>query len=149
MQLADFLNTHQIVRLYHSPFDRTAKTAQIVSAQNDIPCEEDARLAEWRGQVEPESSVRERMRAVFAFAAAEAPNSGPIGLVSHGGPLDLLLRELGMDLSELATYKTRFDTTNPLPPAGVWVVEQNQNASTWKFHLAFIPTVNEGQRPIA
>jgi hypothetical protein len=62
--------------------------------------------------------------------------------VSHGGPIGVLLQELGIDAEELAVYRTKFDTTNPLPPAGAWEVEQNGKKDSWNLHLKFIPSVS-------
>jgi broad specificity phosphatase PhoE len=140
--LAVFLKTQGVVKLYYSPFERSAKTAKLVSAINEISCTEELRLAEWRGQHEPESQVRARMKAAFDEVFMEAADIGPIGLVSHGGPIDLLLQELGIDGAELAVYKTRFDTTNPLPPAGAWEADWNEKNNSWDLSLKFIPSVS-------
>lgn len=138
--LAVFLKTQGVVKLYYSPFERTAKTALIVSAANDIPCVEENKLAEWRGEHETEIHVKARMKSTFDNAFRECAEIGPIGLVSHGGPIDVLLQELGINKDELAIYKTKFDTTNPLPPAGAWEVERNENNHSWNLNLKFIPT---------
>jgi broad specificity phosphatase PhoE len=141
--LAAFLKSESVRKLYHSPFARAAKTAQIVSAIARIPCLEDSRLAEWPMQAETELQVRRRMKAIFDASLMEAAGTGPIGLVSHGGPIGALLQELGIDPKELAVYRTRFDTTNPLPPAGAWQVEQKDgNNSSWNFSLKFIPSLS-------
>ncbi len=137
--LAAFLKSEGVVKLYHSPFERAAKTAQIVSTLNDIPAVEESRLAEWRARDEAEVQVRRRMKAIFDDALQEA-TTGSIGLVSHGGPIGALLLELGIDPNELATYR-RFDTTNPLPPAGAWEVEQNGKNNSWNLGLKFIPSL--------
>jgi broad specificity phosphatase PhoE len=139
--LADFLQQQGLVRLYHSPFERAARTARIVAAQNGIPAVEEPGLAEWRAIDEPESRVRLRMMSVFQQAARESMDGGPTGLVSHGGPIALLLLELGIPKEELAKYRTMFDTTNPLPPAGAWQVEKNEGQERWKFTMAFRPDV--------
>jgi broad specificity phosphatase PhoE len=141
-ELAVFLKSQLVARLYYSPFERTTRTAKIVSAINGIPCVEEARLAEWRGQQEGEPQVRMRMKAAFEGAILEAAETGPIGLVSHGGPIGALLQELGIDPGELAEYKTRFDTTNPLPPAGAWQVEWNEKNHFWNLDLKFVPSVS-------
>lgn len=141
--LATFLKGEGVVKLYHSPFERAAKTAQIVSAVNGIPCVEESRLAEWRMQDETETQVRRRMKATFDGIVKEAAGTGSIGLVSHGGPIDALLQELGIDPDELAAYRTRFgDTTNPLPPAGAWEVEPNGKNKSWNLSLKFVPSVS-------
>jgi broad specificity phosphatase PhoE len=141
--LAAYLKSEAVVKLYHSPFVRAAKTAQIISAINHIPCVEEPRLAEWRMQGETELQVRRRMKAIFDASLTEAAGMGSIGLVSHGGPIGALLEELGIDPNELAVYRTRFDTTNPLPPAAAWQVERKDGKnSSWNFSLGFIPSLS-------
>lgn len=140
--LAAFLKSEDVVKLYCSPFERGARTAGIVSRINEIPCVEDKDLAEWREVDEPEEHVRQRMISIFERVVKEAEETGPIGLVSHGGPIALLLQELGIDRNELTAYRKRFDTTNPLPPAGVWKIEKISGEEHWNFQLAFIPKVS-------
>ncbi len=108
---------------------------------NGIPAVEDIGLAEWREVDEPELSVRQRTRTVFERAVTESAELGPIGLVSHAGPIALLLLELGMNKEELAPYRRMFDTTNPLPPAGAWKVEKISGENKWTFRLVFTPKV--------
>ena len=82
------------------------------------------------------------MKGIFDEALTEAAGMGSMGLVSHGGPIGVLRQELGMDPKELAAYRTRFDTTNPLPPAAAWEVEQKDGQSnSWNFRLTFIPSL--------
>ncbi len=104
-----------------------------MAARSGIPTIEEPGLAEWRAVDEPESRVRLRMISVFQRAARESAEDGPTGLVSHGGPIALLLEELGMPSEELSKYRRMFDTTNPLPPAGVWEVEKNAGEERWRF----------------
>ena len=78
-KLAVFLRSERVGRLYHSPFERAARTAQIVAGMNEIPCIEEARLAEWRSQAESEVKVRARMKATFDDSFAEAAATGSIG----------------------------------------------------------------------
>ena len=140
--LAAYLKSEGVGKLYHSPFARAAKTAQIISAINHIPCVEESRLAEWRMQEEAEIQVRRRMKGIFDQSLVEVTGMGSIGLVSHGGPIGALLQELGIDPNELAVYRTRFDTTNPLPPAAAWRVERKDGKnSPWNFRLEFIPSL--------
>ena len=91
--LADFLKSQGVVRLFYSPFERGARTAQIVAAANGIAAVPEEGLSEWPMASEPEIQVRQRMAAVFGRAARESVELGPIGLVSHGGPIALLLME--------------------------------------------------------
>ncbi len=140
--LGEFLKLESVARLYYSPFERSAKTAKIAAAVMDIPAIEEKGLTEWRSKDEQEARVRERMLSVFERAATESEDIGPIGLVSHGGPIALLLLSLGMDAQELAPYRKKFDTTNPLPPAGAWKVEHVDGENGWGFELAFTPNVS-------
>jgi len=139
-ELAAFLKSRSVVKLYHSPLERAAGTARIAAALNVIPCVEEPRLAEWRLREEGEPQVRERMKAVFDETFREALEAGAIGLVSHGGPIEVLLQELGIDPRELAACRTRFDTTNPLPPAGAWELERDGKENSWGLKLVFIPS---------
>jgi len=137
--LAEFLRVVDLAKLYYSPFERAAKTARIVAALNRIPAVEEPGLAEWRAVDELESQVRLRMVSVFNQAALESTDGAPTGLVSHGGPIALLLQGLGIQREELAKYRTMFDSSNPLPPAGVWQVEQLPEPGQWKFAMVFRP----------
>jgi 2,3-bisphosphoglycerate-dependent phosphoglycerate mutase len=141
-ELAAFLKSQSVVKLYHSPLERAAATARIAAALNGIPCVQEPGLAEWRVREEGEPQVRERMKAAFDASFKEAAEAGSIGLVSHGGPIGALLQELGIDPLELAVYRTRFDTTNPVPPAGAWEVERNGKENSWGLKLVFIPSVS-------
>lgn len=140
--LATFLKAQGVVKLYHSPFERTARTAKIASSINQIPCIEEVGLSEWHAADEAENLVGKRMLSVLSQIERESMLIGPIGLVSHGGPVAVLLRELGMDMEELASYKKQFDHSNPLPPAGAWEAEWNREKRSWNLNLKFIPCVS-------
>jgi broad specificity phosphatase PhoE len=140
--LAAFLKTQGVVKLYYSPFERSLRTARVISTLNGIDCTEDKRLSEWRASDELETQVRERMSSIFERAAKESVEIGPIGLVSHGGPVAALLQALGIDPDELALHRKLFDGPNPLPPAGAWKAEQIPGEDTWNFKLEFIPKVS-------
>jgi phosphohistidine phosphatase SixA len=137
--LAAFVREEGVVKLYHSPFERGAQTARLISALNGIPCVEDERLAEWREDTEAESLVRDRMASIFRLAAGESARLGPLGLVTHAGPVTFMLQELNIDPDVLAVYRKSFDGPNPLPPAGVWKAEPDSREGCWKLSLAFIP----------
>ena len=140
--LATFLDAQGVAKLYHSPFERTSKTAQIVSSLNKIPCVEEIGLSEWHAAGETEDLVGNRMLTVLGNIEKESMLIGPIGLVSHGGPVGVLLQELGMGMDELASYKKQFDHSNPLPPAGAWEAEWNAENHSWNLNLKFIPSVS-------
>ena len=140
--LAKFLSEQGVVKLYYSPFERTARTAQIAASINNIPCVEEVGLSEWHAEGEAEGLVGKRMLAVLENIEKESILIGPIGLVSHGGPVGILLKELGMSADELVAYRSRFDHSNPLPPAGAWEAEWNAQENSWDLNLKFIPVVN-------
>jgi broad specificity phosphatase PhoE len=141
-EVAEFLKTQGVVRLYYSPFERSARTAQIIAARNRIPSMEEKRLTEWRQVDELGAAVRVRMSLVFDEIARESAIVGPIALVSHGGPITFLLLALGMEEDTLSEFKKKFDGFNPLPPAGVWAAEWNPDTKTWNLTLVFIPSTN-------
>jgi len=137
--LAEFLQRQGVLRLYYSPFERSARTARIIAACNHIPALEEQRLAEWREADEMKESVIDRMRLVFEDIARESASLGPSALVSHGGPITFLLLALGMEETDLSAWKNKFDGYNPLPPAGVWCAERNGDGRNWNLNLAYIP----------
>ena len=141
--LAEFLKAQGTVKLYHSPFERSTRTAQIISTNNNIPSMEEKRLAEWRQVDEMGDKVSERMSLVFDEISRESAGIGPIGLVSHGGPIAFLLLALGMEKDKLSEFRKKFDSSNPLPPAGVWAAEWNEDHKIWNLNLVFIPTRKE------
>ncbi len=75
--LAVFLKRQGLVKLYHSPFERAARTARIVAGLNGIPAVEEPGLAEWRAVDEAESRVRLRMVSIFQQAARESSGWRP------------------------------------------------------------------------
>lgn len=137
--VADFLKGQGVLNLHYSPFERSAATAQIIAARNQIPAKEEKRLAEWRQSEEEKESVRERMWSVFDEIVKESAVAGPVALVSHGGPITFLLLALGMQEADVAVWKKKFDGFNPLPPGGAWLAEWNADANAWDLDLVFIP----------
>ena len=69
--------------------------------------------------------------------ATRAIAEGPIALVTHGGPIRLLLQHLGVAQPCIDFYRRQFDRDNPLPPAGAWCFVQN--GTIWSGELAFAP----------
>jgi broad specificity phosphatase PhoE len=141
--LGEFLKPQGVVKLYYSPFARSARTAQIILARSGIPCVAEIRLAEWRKGYETTDKVAERMSRVFDELTRESAVIGPVALVSHGGPIACLLLSLGIDKDTLSVFRKKFDGGNPLPPAGAWAAEWNEEAKTWDLNLLFIPATQE------
>jgi hypothetical protein len=95
-------------------------------------------LAEWeRGELE--ESVLVRFRAFLDDALDESQARGPIVLVTHGGPIRILLADLGLDRAELDHYRRTFDRDNPVPPAGVWRIGRSDLGVIEKPELIFAP----------
>lgn len=139
--LGAFLKDQGVVKLYHSPFERTTRTAQIAASVTRIPYLEETRLAEWHSEVESAQQVGQRMSSMLEEAKTESTQIGPIGLVTHGGPVAVLLKELGLDDEKLTAFKRKFDHANPLPPAGAWEAEWDEASGSWSLDLKFIPSV--------
>ena len=62
----------------------------------------------------------------------------PIALVTHGGPIAILLTEIATPPVQLRLYTSRFDRQNPAPPAGVWQFSQRVDG-TWQADLIYAP----------
>jgi broad specificity phosphatase PhoE len=141
--MGDFLRSAGVRRLYTSPLERCQETARIACQAAEACVEVDERLIEWQPEDTPES-VRLRMLAIFKQVVGhigEANGDGlETGLVTHGGPIAMLLEALGMEATVLASYR-RFDSNNPLPPAAVWQVSQAGVEDQWSFELTFIPDI--------
>ena len=83
------------------------------------------------------------MSLAFDEISRESAVIGPIGLVSHGSPIAFLLLTLGMEKDSLSHLRKKFDGSNPLPPAGVWAAEWNDDNKIWNLDLIFTPSMNE------
>jgi broad specificity phosphatase PhoE len=139
--LGEFLKAQGVVKLYYSPFERSAKTAQIISAHSGIPCVEELRLTEWRKVDEKADKARERLTLLFEEITKESTVIGSIGLVSHGAPIAFLLLSLGIEQDTLSAFRKKFDGGNPLPPAGAWAAEWKEEEKAWDLRLEFIPSM--------
>jgi len=137
-QLGEFLKTTNIAHVYASPLERTSRTAQIAADALGVKVEIAPDLSEWeRGDAE--ANVLSRMRAFVDEAFDESERRGPLALVTHGGPIRIVLADLGLDRSEIDHYRRTFDRDNPVPPAGVWQVTRNADGVIEKPELVFTP----------
>jgi 2,3-bisphosphoglycerate-dependent phosphoglycerate mutase len=136
--LGVFLKNAGLKKLYYSPLERSAHTAQIAATVAGVPVVEQSELAEWRkGETEPE--IQARFWPLLEASLEESALVGPLGLVTHGGPVAYLLKQLGIEPARLEKYRQMFDHTNPLPPAGVWAVQRNSSQEGWDLQLVFTP----------
>ena len=133
--LGGFLRGVGVRRLFTSPLERCQVTAEIAAAAAQLAVQVEGGLIEWQPG-EDKATVTARMWPVFEAALRAGEADGPVGLVSHGGPIAMLLLRLGMDEATLAAQRC-FDHGNPLPPAGAW--EARRDGDGWRLSLAFTP----------
>jgi probable phosphoglycerate mutase len=141
--LGAFLLQAGVKELFASPLERCQRTAAIAAEVAGLPCETRPGLAEIRPD-ETHAGVLARMwpeveRACLAAGAA----GGPVALVTHGGPVDVVLQEMGLDPAARKQMLV-FDHHNLVPPAGAWRAEIHQENTAdcrgaWRLELAFKP----------
>ena len=136
-QLGAFLQSEGIAHLYASPLDRTHRTAVLAAEVADVPLSVVEEIAEWR-RGESESEVLERMLPFVETVLAKCVTA-PQAIITHGGPIRLLLQHMGLDQAEVDFYRRQFDRDNPLPPAGVWRITRGSNGDLAKPQLVFTP----------
>ena len=137
-QLGAFLQEAGIRRIYASPMERARRTAALAAAQVDLDVVEALAINEWQ-RGESGEAVLQRFLSFWEAALTESTTVGPIALVSHGGPIRLLLGHLQLPTAEIDFYRKQFDRDNPLPPAGVWHVTREHQQTPWVLNLAFTP----------
>lgn len=137
-ELGRFLRAAGVTRLYASPLERARRTAEIAASVAELPFQVEAAIAEWRPEEKTEH-IRVRFWPVWERVIAQSLQSGPIALVTHGGPIGFFLDELGLPKDTLAYYKRTFDRNNPAPPAGVWKAARPASGEPWDVSLAFVP----------
>ena len=135
--LGDFLRGAGVRRLFTSPLERCQATAEIAAAEARLTVQVEEGLIEWQPG-EDQATVTARVWPVFEAALKAGDADGPVGLVSHGGPIAMLLLALGMGEAALAAQRC-FDRGNPLPPAGAWEVRKAGDGDGWRLRLAFVP----------
>ena len=143
-KLGDFLQDMRVARIFASPLERCLRTAEIAAAAVALTPVEDTRLAEWRPD-EKTPEVRARLWPAWEQASELCLDAGPVALVTHGGPIGLLLTELGLDQKQLAHYKATFDRSNPVPPAGAWRAVRATPHAPWSLELAFTPAAHRAR----
>lgn len=129
---AQFLADKGIARLYHSPLVRTLQTAAAIADQIGKPSQESEAIREWeRGT--PAQDVRQRMAEFWETHIANGEET--VALISHGGPIEELLRHLTNDSLELSGQRYFGGATTPL--GGVWQIERNNH--DWNISFVFNP----------
>jgi broad specificity phosphatase PhoE len=137
-KLGKFLKTQGTQVVYASPLLRALRTAEIAAEIAGVPVEVLDDVAEYRRE-ENDAQVFARVNSVFLRAWAEAAQYGPVAVVSHGGPVRVMLENLGGVPDVLWHYRKQFDHQNPLPPAAAWRVTSGAQPGTWQLDFQFSP----------
>jgi len=135
--LGAFLCEAGVIRLHASPLERALRTAQIAAQVAGAQVQVDERLMELQPE-EAHETVRSRMWAGLEALQAHNGHGQPLGLVTHGGTIDVMLQMLGMPEREVYGYR-RFDHSNPIPPAGAWRAWRESSDEPWQLRLVFSP----------
>ena len=137
-QLGEFLRDMGVKQMLFSPLIRCSRTAELSAAIAGAEAQLDVRLAEQRPEEKP-AEVLARIWPVWVHAGERCLTDGPVALVTHGGPIQHLLAELGLDPKLMQQYKNTFDRQNPVPPAGAWRAVRQNPEGPWTLDLAFTP----------
>ena len=146
LALGEFLRAQGATRVYHSPLERTLRTASLAASVCDAELIESCAIAEWRRN-EDEPTVLARVLPLYERAARESAQLGPVVLVTHGGCVLALLTHLGVANAEISHYRGQFDHRNPLPPAGAWLATRRSQSQPWDLRLAFAPNAIQPYEP--
>jgi broad specificity phosphatase PhoE len=141
-QLGEFLQAMGARQFLHSPLERCVRTAAIAAEVAGATVTLDTRLAEIRPEEKP-ADVLARVWPVWVQAGEACLNGEPLVLVTHGGPIALLLTELGLAAKDMSHYMARFDRRNPVPPAGAWRALRPSPEGPWSLDLAFTPAAEQ------
>ncbi|MBP8001731.1 MAG: histidine phosphatase family protein [Chloroflexi bacterium] len=126
---AQFLADKGISQLYHSPLVRTLQTANAIARQIGKPSQETEAIREWERGV-PSEEVRQRMAQFWQTLLDQGEEA--VAVVSHGGPIEELLRYLTNDTLDLSGNRYFGGATTPL--GGVWQIAPNDG----NWHIAFV-----------
>jgi broad specificity phosphatase PhoE len=138
-RLGEFLRRAGVTRIIASPLVRAHRTAEIAGAIAGAHVTIDEAVREYSHE-ENDQIVYDRFLPQFDAIFKAAAETGPIAIVTHGGPARVMLDRLGLDHAELWHYRRQFDHQNPLPPAGAWEVTRPAADQPWQMRFAFSPT---------
>ncbi len=138
-QLGEFLREAGVTRIYASPLVRTQRTAEIAGAIAGAPVTVDEAIREYARE-ENDDIVYARFYPLLETLLTDTAVDGPLAIVTHGGPVRVMLERLGLPGDELWHYRRQFDHQNPLPPAAAWEVTRPIAGGDWSMRLAFSPT---------
>jgi broad specificity phosphatase PhoE len=137
LALGNYFKQTGVRHLYASPLKRCQLTAQAVAAATGLPFQTLPGLAEWRPDEEP-GEVVSRISPIFEMGCRDSQDGGPAVLITHGGPIRLLLAELGMPAEEIER-RLVFDFKNLIPTAGAYRLTRPAPDQPWEMELVFKP----------
>lgn len=138
-QLGEFLRRAGVLRIVASPLVRTRRTAEIAGAIAGAQVVIDDAVREYSRE-ENDQRVFERFAPRFEALFADAGVHGPSAIITHGGPVRVMLERLGLQHDELWHYRRQFDHQNPLAPAAAWQLTRPAPTQPWQLRMAFSPT---------
>ncbi len=138
-QLGEFFRRAGVTHIVASPLVRTRRTAEIAAAIAGVPVTIDDAVREYSRE-ENDQIVYERFHPRLHALFAEAAIKGPVAIITHGGPVRVMLERLGLDREELWHYRRQFDHQNPLAPAAAWALTRPAADQPWQMRVAFSPT---------
>ena len=139
-EVAEFLKGVGIARVYTSPLERCLQTARTIEQAVGLASATEPGLAEIR-RGESEAELLARVWPVWEKVVRECQSEGgAAALVTHGAPVNVLLKALGVEEAILSRYHSTFDYTNPLPPAGIWKAALPLGSERWELALVFMPS---------
>jgi broad specificity phosphatase PhoE len=138
-QLGEFLRRAGVTRIFASPLVRTHRTAGIAGAIAGATVAIDEAVIEY-SHADNDQIVYDRFWPRFETLFAEAATHGPVAIVTHGGPVRVMLDRLGLPQEELWHYRRQFDHQNPLAPAAAWELTRPAAGHPWQMRLTFSPT---------
>lgn len=136
VQLGKFLRQKGVCRIYTSPLERCLATARLATNGAGWLVEMVPGLIEIQPD-ETEPQIIQRLAPVFDQASRAAVD-GPVCLLTHGGPVAILLGWLGMAADTVRALRV-YEFANLLPPAGAWEARQEQSGEPWQLGLVFTP----------
>jgi broad specificity phosphatase PhoE len=137
-ELGPFLCRRGVRRIWTSPLERAIRTAELAAKACDAEVVEDPRLIEMQPG-ETHEDVRARAGPLWDIALGRAAVDGPQALVAHGGVITALLLAVGVAPTAMERIGRRFDSGNPVPPAGAWEVAASDGAGPMTARLVFLP----------
>ncbi len=136
--LGRFLAHARLAGLHHSPFLRTLQTAAVIGNHLGLPSREAPELREWERGEAPEA-LQERIAAFWDATIVGASHS--LALVSHGSPLEALLRHATGGQIDLSGH--RYWGGAAVPLGGAWLLESAGVDEAWEARLIYDPAAVE------